>query len=181
MTDPTIYAEPPNPALPKSDFMLDLEHARLGHYDRARVLELLRELEFRSLIPRLPPVDEDFASPATPQAGETAYTCVMREEHLDAVISRIRDTGKFAFNIEAAGPNPYHAHVIGFSIAVASGEAFYVPVGHQVEDGSQGESGIDLRARPGPFAPFAEVRQEAGAGQVRRAPAQGGPGPTGHW
>jgi hypothetical protein len=29
MTDPTIYAEPPNPALPISGFVLELEHTAL--------------------------------------------------------------------------------------------------------------------------------------------------------
>ena len=33
------------------DIELDIENARVGRYDRGRVLDLLRELEFRSLIP----------------------------------------------------------------------------------------------------------------------------------
>ncbi|MDQ2854571.1 MAG: DNA polymerase I [Chloroflexota bacterium] len=36
---------------------LDLESARTGHYDQRAVAQRLRELEFRSLIPRLPPSD----------------------------------------------------------------------------------------------------------------------------
>ena len=32
----------------------------VGRYDRQRVLDLLRDLEFRTLVPRLPPVDEDY-------------------------------------------------------------------------------------------------------------------------
>ncbi len=45
------------------DIMLDLDASLLGRYDRNRVLELLRELEFRSLVPRLPPVIEDLGRP----------------------------------------------------------------------------------------------------------------------
>lgn len=37
---------------------LDLEAARLGRYDRDRLIELFRELEFRSLVNRLPPPRE---------------------------------------------------------------------------------------------------------------------------
>lgn len=33
---------------------LDMERTKLGNYDRARVVELFRELEFNSMIPRLP-------------------------------------------------------------------------------------------------------------------------------
>jgi len=43
---------------------LDLEPARLGDYDRAEVLRLFREYEFRTLVERLPPVEgEDAPAP----------------------------------------------------------------------------------------------------------------------
>ena len=46
---------------------LDLERTRRGAYDRGPVIDLLRDLEFRSLIPRLPPADGNTAAPlATP-------------------------------------------------------------------------------------------------------------------
>ena len=41
------------------DIILDMEEARVGRYDRQRVLDLLRDLEFRTLVPRLPSVDDD--------------------------------------------------------------------------------------------------------------------------
>ena len=40
---------------------LDLEPARLGDYDRAEVLRLFREYEFRTLVERLPPVEGEEA------------------------------------------------------------------------------------------------------------------------
>ena len=42
---------------------LDLERTRRGAYDRATVIDLFRDLEFRSLIPRLPPADGNAAAP----------------------------------------------------------------------------------------------------------------------
>jgi len=42
----------------------DVERTRRGAYDRATVIELFRDLEFRSLIPRLPPADGNAAAPA---------------------------------------------------------------------------------------------------------------------
>ncbi len=45
---------------------LDLEHARLGDYDRAEVVRLFREYEFRSLVERLPGMDGEEA----PAPGE---------------------------------------------------------------------------------------------------------------
>src|SRR5438094_5267675 len=49
---------------------LELERTRRTTYDRAAVLELFRDLEFRSLVPRLPPADQNLAAPApTPTAS----------------------------------------------------------------------------------------------------------------
>ncbi|HEV2250296.1 MAG TPA: DNA polymerase I [Candidatus Limnocylindria bacterium] len=42
---------------------LDRERTKRGAYDRATVVDLFRDLEFRSLIPRLPPADGNAAAP----------------------------------------------------------------------------------------------------------------------
>jgi DNA polymerase I len=42
---------------------LDLERTVRGPYDRATVIDLFRDLEFRSLIPRLPPADGNASAP----------------------------------------------------------------------------------------------------------------------
>ncbi|MHB8631196.1 MAG: DNA polymerase I [Candidatus Limnocylindria bacterium] len=48
---------------------LDLERTRRGAYDRAAVIDLFRDLEFRSLIGRLPPADGNIAAPLPAPAG----------------------------------------------------------------------------------------------------------------
>ncbi|MGH2491209.1 MAG: 5'-3' exonuclease, partial [Candidatus Limnocylindria bacterium] len=47
---------------------LDVTATRFRDYDRAGVLELFRDLEFRSLIPRLPPADGNLAPAKAPAA-----------------------------------------------------------------------------------------------------------------
>ncbi len=42
---------------------LELDRTRRGSYDRPTVVEMFRDLEFRSLIPRLPPADGNAAAP----------------------------------------------------------------------------------------------------------------------
>lgn len=113
--------------------VLDLEEARVGRYDRQRVLDLLRDLEFRTLVPRLPPVEEGYTA-AVPglAAAEKRYSLVTTAAELDAVVARIRAAGRFAFDLECVGPqSPYHCHLAGIGLAVAPGEAYYVPTGHQ--------------------------------------------------
>src|SRR5438445_64081 len=50
---------------------LELDRTRRSTYDRAAVLDLFRDLEFRSLVPRLPPADQHVAAslPARPQTA----------------------------------------------------------------------------------------------------------------
>ncbi len=129
------------------DIILDMEEARVGRYDRQRVLDLLRDLEFRTLVPRLPPVEEDLALPSADGAAAPVgrnYRLVTTESDLDAMVAGLRAAKRFAFDIEGAGSSsPYHTHVVGIAFAAAPGEAYYVPVGHQqnlslLEGGSDG-------------------------------------------
>src|SRR5207237_1926608 len=50
---------------------LELDRTRRTTYDRAAVLDLFRDLEFRRLVPRLPPADQNVAAPlpARPQTA----------------------------------------------------------------------------------------------------------------
>jgi DNA polymerase-1 len=113
------------------DVILDMEEARVGRYDRQRVLDLLRDLEFRTLVPRLPPVDEDFGGAGKPQATRN-YGLVTTEAELDALVERAAAAGRFAFDLEAVGSSsPNHCLLVGVAVATGPGEACYVPVGHQ--------------------------------------------------
>ena len=128
------------------DVILDLEEARVGRYDRQRVLDLLRDLEFRTLVPRLPPVEEEYGgTAAATTAAETDYKLVTAAADLDALVARLREAGRFAFDIEAVGGmSPAHCHVVGLSFAVAPGEACYIPVGHQPTLGGPAQLPLDL-------------------------------------
>jgi DNA polymerase-1 len=53
---------------------LDLARCRIGAYDRPRVTRLFSELEFRSLIPRLPPAERPAGSASQVQAGGAPVT-----------------------------------------------------------------------------------------------------------
>jgi DNA polymerase I len=124
---------------------LDMENARVGRYDRARVLDLLRELEFRSLVPRLPPVEQPVRTAETPaQPAETRYRIVSGPEDMGALVARIHEARGFAFDIETTPGSPYHCIVVGIAVAVAPGESYYLPVGHQAELGAPPQLPLDL-------------------------------------
>src|SRR5882762_1688779 len=107
---------------------LELDRTRRTTYDRAAVLELFRDLEFRSLVPRLPPADQNLAAPApttfapiVPRGGqmqlglepETAAatpveTALVADVDTDQVAAALRKAGAFAVHadVDASGRHP---------------------------------------------------------------------------
>jgi DNA polymerase-1 len=120
---------------------LDLQAADFrAHYRRQRVLDLFRELEFKSLVPRLPPDDGHeeerplqmplAGRPAPAEPGSERYRIVDDEDSLSELARRLENAGSFAFDTETTGLEAMRARLVGLSFAVAPGEAYYVPVGH---------------------------------------------------
>jgi DNA polymerase-1 len=141
---------------------LDLEGADFyAHYDRDRVTELFRELEFRTLIPRLPEGAAPVAR-ARLRLGEQVeerYTTVTSQGGLDALVARVRESGRFVLDTQTDGRDAMRAEVVGLSLVVAPGEAYYVPVGHAPRLGGDGQLPIaGVLATLAPVIEDAEVK-----------------------
>ncbi len=111
---------------------LDMAGSEVSGYDRDRVTELFRELEFNSLLPRLSGAEKEAAPPekAAGRAPQGDYRIVSAAEGLDELISRLSSVESFAFDTETTGLNPMSAQLVGISLSPASGESYYIPVGH---------------------------------------------------
>ena len=112
---------------------LDLEHCRFWQYDRRDVVNLLVELEFRTVVDRVPSPDgSDVPAEITAQEDvDTDYTVVQSTEQLISMIAAIEETGAFTFDTETTSLDPMRAQLVGLSFATAPGRAWYVPVGHR--------------------------------------------------
>jgi DNA polymerase-1 len=115
---------------------LDLEACKLRPVDREKVLNLFRELEFRSLVGRLPEWLGQEQPPAPPavvevEAAALDYRPVHSEEELDKLARRLADAGSFAFDTETTSLGAMQAGLVGISLSPAAGEAYYIPVGHR--------------------------------------------------
>ena len=114
---------------------LDMEASRFWNYDRADVVSLLRELEFTSVVPRVP--QGSVASPGGAAASADApdvavdYRKVDSLEALEAMIEALHEAGAFAFDTETTSLDPMRARLVGLSFSPSAGRAWYVPVGHQ--------------------------------------------------
>ena len=114
---------------------LDLEACRFDRYDRQRVLDLFRELEFRSLVPRLPETEPAVVEAVSAPAAEAAavdYRLVRTAEDLEALARRVEAQRSFTFDTETTDLDAMRARLVGLAIALGPGEAFYVPVGHRM-------------------------------------------------
>jgi len=66
----------------------------------------------------------------------SAYQTVRDAAALQGWIDRARAEGLVAFDTETSSLDPQQAELIGFSLAVAPGEACYVPLGHRAGEGT---------------------------------------------
>jgi DNA polymerase-1 len=117
---------------------LDLTASRVGAYERDEVAQILRELEFSSLLPKLPEnivKEQGIAQVETPTSGEAVeYQIVDTVDSLDKVISVLSQLESFAIDTETTGRDPRQAALVGISLSAAPGKAWYLPVGHSAGD-----------------------------------------------
>jgi len=106
------------------------DDCRVSHYDRNKVTELFRELEFASLLSKLPQTETGVAASLGVKPPEGDYKIVSNAKDLDRLVKRLSEAKTFAFDTETTGLNPMAAGLVGLSFSPAAGEAYYVPVGH---------------------------------------------------
>jgi DNA polymerase-1 len=144
---------------------LDLEHARAGNFLRDDVLSIFGELEFHSLLDRIPEtkaMEETSADQEPHDQVKTKYHVVDGEQKLDRMIAAL-GTQAFAFDTETTSTDPMTAALVGISLSNMPGQAWYIPVGHgrygqpAHEDQHDNWSGLplfqDQPSRTAPLAP----------------------------
>ena len=114
------------------------------------LLNFLTGMEFRTLTtrvaerlgaeppapPKAAPAADAPAAPELPAIDTATYETVTDMARLEHWIARIREAAEVAIDTETTGLDEMRADLVGISLAVAPGEACYVPVGHVA-----GESG----------------------------------------
>lgn len=81
----------------------------------------------------------------------TAYACVRTVDDLKAWIARATEAGVVGFDTETDALSSSHAGLCGVSLAVAPGEACYVPLTHEAEPKAQ-SGGLDFDGDAAPQA-----------------------------
>jgi DNA polymerase I len=146
---------------------LDIEKCRTRTYDRSRVADLFRELEFRSLVARLPSSAEGataltqlsmFAEAPSPTAAQPIvqvraplgrYRTVTTPADLTDLTSRLSHAGAFALDVETTSTDPMAARLVGISLACQEEQGYYIPVGHETVEAQLSMS--EVKAALGPL------------------------------
>ena len=134
---------------------LNTDAARFGGFERSEVLALMRELEFFSMVNRIP--SNGMGGAGGEQLGmldmtadertPAEYIVVDTEVALDAMLSALEASEIVAFDTETTSQTAMLAELVGLSFSNEEGKGWYVPVGH--EEGQQLERDYVLeRLRP---------------------------------
>ncbi len=118
----------------------NFESARCWQFDRGEVVNLFRELEFFTVVQRIPypyvtdikekPFDTPMVSTLKPD-----YEEVIEYEELQILITKLNNAQGFAFDTETTGKDPMNSKLVGISVSNHAGKGWYIPVGH--EEGQQ--------------------------------------------
>ena len=130
----------------------DFEESAFGGFSRDDVLDVFKELEFSSLVARIPspPGEQQSAASdaaAAPQSmfeADAQVTIVNTPAALASLVERSSEASTLVVEAHAAVPRAMESGLVGLALAVDEGEGFYLPVGHT--EGTQLPAGEALAA-----------------------------------
>lgn len=102
----------------------DIENCKSKPFDRPRLVELLKQFEFRSLVSELVEAEEQ---------TDADYIILNEKSELDKLVKKLKKCARFAFDFETTSVDPMRAELVGVSIAITPEAAWYIPVGHRPE------------------------------------------------
>ena len=132
---------------------LDLDAARFGGFARGDVLSMMRELEFFSMLNRIPSSGTEGMGGGQlgmfdeSERPPTEYIIVDTEGALDKMLGALEASEIVAFDTETTSQTAMLAELVGLSFSNEDGKGWYVPVAH--EEGKQlGREYVLERVKP---------------------------------
>lgn len=116
---------------------LNLDACLTHDFDAAAVLDLFRELEFRSFTRQLAEKAEQDAAASyelTPEeqalSGPYEAITIRTEEELAALVKKLNQARLISFDLETTGLEKMSVDIVGICLAVEPEVGYYIPIGH---------------------------------------------------
>ncbi len=111
---------------------LDLDRCAVHDYDRSAAVSIFQELEFRTLLGKLPGDAADVAA----VAGATAIplsdgVAVVDEASLKELAAAITAAPMIAVDVETDGLDQQRCNLVGIAIATDDEDGYYIPLNHR--------------------------------------------------
>jgi DNA polymerase I len=124
---------------------LDLAACESHDFDVSAVLDIFRELEFRTLTRQLVESLPDASSSTEISEQPPTETVIVRtEKELQELVENLENAKAISFDVETTGLDKMSARIVGLCLAVNSPTSYYIPVGHleQVQQNTQGQMSL---------------------------------------
>ncbi|MDH3390475.1 MAG: DNA polymerase I [Desulfobulbaceae bacterium] len=108
------------------DIPLDENDYRLPEPDRDKLKELYTELEFTRFL------KAEISVEAVSQEG---FFLVQTDDELAGLVKLLEKADLMVLDTETSGLDPFSAELVGLSVCVDPGQAFYIPMGHKDDEG----------------------------------------------
>lgn len=116
--------------------------------DKNKVINFIEKYNFNSIKTRIEKwVDEQCQNNNSATEIKKNYTLIQTETELKNFCQLIQESRYFAFNVETSGTNPQFDNIIGFSLAVKTDNACYIPISSKI---NQPSVTFDLFSSPSP-------------------------------
>ncbi|MCB9006080.1 MAG: DNA polymerase I [Ardenticatenaceae bacterium] len=127
---------------------LDLDACVAHDFDPNPVLDIFRELEFRSLTNILVEGLGEQANIEEPEslAKPTETVIVRTPAQLDDLVAKLNAASLISFDVETTGLDKTTAELVGICIAVKSPVGYYIPVGHLANEAQSSSGQMSLFA-----------------------------------
>ena len=91
------------------------------------LIELLKELEFSSLLKQIPQTLAAKKEASVPQK----YHTILTEKAFEDLLTKLQSISEFALDLETTSKDPMRAKIVGISFAFKPHEAYYIPLNHR--------------------------------------------------
>lgn len=118
------------------DLPLNLNQLTLNPADKDQLIELTRELEFKSWLKELLSEEENQKSQTEKENGNTnSYEIITTNQQLNCWLNKLEQCKQFCIDTETTDLDVMRAELVGISLAIEEEKAAYIPLAHT--DGSK--------------------------------------------